>query len=444
MRGLYGLILFLLFSGCSSVSLREVSYEYYQGDPNKAFDLSLKGAKNKTDALLFEMMGGMIGFDLSLPRSFALLERAEEQININEKQGMLTDLLEGIGAIAVNESIIPYKGYLYEGVMVNYYKALFLMKEGDLANARVEFNRANDRQRRLKAYYQTQIQKAIQLQDKNPQQFSFSEERVLRDYQNLKKFEAFQGYINPVVSYLSGLFFMLERDPKGIDLLKEAYGISRISLIQEDFLMAQRGMNGEKYTWVVIEDGMSARKIQKSFVIPVVTYDGIFDIAFALPDWTKGNEIERSYHLWLSQSVSQAQRIGNLDPLIFNEFSKHLPFLLTRAITSSTLRALSQYWIQKTTSGLTKMLFAMGGMAYDIATTQADLRSNQILPHSFWVARLKNQEGILKLQGDLGVYFELKMGEECVSEAELCLNKNNIIYFRNAGKNSFYQIILRH
>lgn len=444
MQGLYGLIFIVLFSGCSSVSLFEVSQEYYQGNPNKAFALSLRGTKNKTDALLFEMMGGVIGFDLSLSQSLALLERAEEKINANERQGMLTDLFEGIGAVVVNENIIPYKGYLYEGVMVNYYKALLLMKEGDLANARVEFNRANDRQRRLKAYYQIQIQKAIQLKDKNPQKFSFDEEDVLKNYHNLRKFEAFEGYINPIVSYLSGLFFMLEKDPKGIDLLKEAYGISKIPIIQEDFLMAQRGINKEKYTWVIIEDGMSARKIQKAFSIPVLTYEGIFDVSFALPDWTAGKEIEADYHLWLSQSVSQAQKIGNLDPLIFNEFSKHLPFLLTRAITSSALKAFSQYWIQKTTSGLTKMFFAVGGMAYSVATTQVDLRSNQILPYSFWVAKIKNQEGILKLQGDLGVYFELKMGEECALEGELCVNKNNIIYFRNAGKNNFYQIILRH
>jgi hypothetical protein len=53
-----------------------------------------------------------------------------------------------VGSVAVNENIVPYTGTVYDGVMVNTYKGLNFMAEGRPDLARVEFNRALDRQRR--------------------------------------------------------------------------------------------------------------------------------------------------------------------------------------------------------------------------------------------------------------------------------------------------------
>lgn len=445
MKKVYLALCILLFVGCSSVSLHEVSKEYYQGDSQKAFKYALRESKDSKDSLLYQMMGGVIGFQTSSPKALQILEEAERKINANERSGMLRGFFEGMGAVMINDNVMPYRGYLYEGVMINYYKALLYMQGGDLSNARVEFNRANDRQRRLKDYYKSEINQASQekskIQSKNLR--LDQEEKILSGYSNLSRFWALEEYINPMVSYVSGLFFMLQRDSKGIDLLKEAYAITSNPIIKEDFLMAQRGIGNQKFTWVLIEDGYGAWKIQKGFSLPIFTIDSVFSVSLALPDLKEGKDFEKSYHVKLAQESIKAQKVGNLDPLIYNEFSKHLPLIVTRSILSATSKALAQHYMQKSASGMAKVLLSIGGMAYAIASTQADLRSNRILPHSFWVARIENKVGDLKLLGEREM-FVIQMREECDKENQLCVGKNNIIYFRNAGKNIFHQIVLEH
>lgn len=444
MRLFCGLVYVLVLMGCSSVSFREVAQEYYNGDSKKAFELSKKNTKSKTDSLLYFMMGGIVGFDLSLSQSLSLLESAEKEINLNEQKGILTEILGSIGAVAVNDNVLPYRGYLYEGVMVNYYKALLYMQSGDLSNARVEFNRANDRQRRIKDYYQAQIKKASKIQKENRDSNPTEEERILKSYSNLSQFASFDGYINPVISYVSGLFFMLEGDSKGVDLLKEAYGISRARVVQDDLIMAQKGGVKTKYTWVIIEDGRSASKIERSFTLPILTPETILSVSLALPDLKKGKDFGRNYELSLANQSIDAQRITSLNGVIFNEFSKHLPFIVTRSVISTTTKTLSQYFLQKSVSGFAKVFVAFGGMAYSIASTRADLRSNVLLPNSFWVARIENAQGKLILRDQNRVFFTIAMDSLCQSKGELCVNKNNIIYLRNAGKNVFYHILLEH
>ena len=62
-----------------------------------------------------------------------------------------------IAAIAVNDNIVPYKGEQYDGVMANTYKALNFLSENKPDLARVEFNRAIDRQRRTKEKFEKEI-----------------------------------------------------------------------------------------------------------------------------------------------------------------------------------------------------------------------------------------------------------------------------------------------
>ncbi|WP_051420589.1 hypothetical protein [Helicobacter pametensis] len=439
---------FLLFigvfwiAGCSSVSLQKVAYEYYEGDPNQAFAMALRGSKDGKDALLYQMIGGIIGFDLSKPQALGLLESAEELINQNEKKGILSSVFDGLGAVVVNDTLLPYEGYLLEAVMVNYYKALVFMQRGDFEDARVEFNRANDRQRRIKEYYRREIERANQKQEalKNPHNFHHE---ILKSYSNLEQFASLEGFINPAVSYLSGLFFVLEGDSKGIDLLKEAYAITQNPKIYKDILMALGEGREEKFTWIIIEDGRSAWKVERGFALPFVTPSSVVSVSVALPDMRRGMGFESHYEIMLGHQKERAWEIASFDPLILGEFSKHLPFIVISSVTSSISKAMAQHYAQASMQGGARILAMFGGMAYGLLSTKADLRSNQILPYRFWIARVKNTQGILSLRGERGVYASWEMSKECVDESKLCLDKNNIIYFRNAGRHVFGHIVMK-
>ncbi len=81
-----------------------------------------------------------------LTRSIAALNAAEEKINDYEQKAKIS-IGNETGAILTNQANLPYKGRAYDKVMLNTYKALNYLQLGDADAARVELNRALQRQR---------------------------------------------------------------------------------------------------------------------------------------------------------------------------------------------------------------------------------------------------------------------------------------------------------
>lgn len=459
--------LVLIFSGCAKISLEEVSKQYYQGNPQKAYELAKKGANlpeireegaqedfevASGDDLLWQIQGGIVGFDLKKTEAKRFLELAEKNINANELQGMLASFFENFGAVLVNDTVMTYKGFLYEGAMVNYYKALLYMSENNYADARVELNRASDRQRRIKEYYEKEIAKAQEVEQEayqnkenkgDPSKQKEEGNKILQSYSNLSKFSSLNGYVNPMIDYISGVFFMLEGDRgKAIDFLKESYGVSGSEIVKEDWKNAEKGGYSKKQTWVIIEDGKSPFKIEKRFAIPIYTGSSILNVAMALPDMKEGVEFASDYEIKGSKEY-KASKIASLNPLVFNEFSKQIPFIITRGIISTTTKALIQHGTQKATEGTgwLSVFTTLGGMIYSAATTKADLRISTLMPNSFFVARIENTEGEYKIFADNREIAKINFSQKCDNKQSLCLDQNHIIYIRNAQKNIFDQVL---
>lgn len=454
--------LFIL-SGCAKISLDEVSKQYYEGNAKKAYELAQKGAnreaKNQNatgDELLWQIQSGIIGFDLQEKDATSLLEMAEANINQNELEGILSSFFKNTGALLVNDNIMPYKGFLYEGVMVNYYKALLYMSEKKYADARVEFNRASDRQRRIKEYYEKEIAKTKEAQSKvakneknrgDEQAQQKEANQILQTYSNLGEFSNLNGYINPAIDYIAGIFFMLEGDyAKAQDFLKESYGITQSSLIAQDLKSAKNRGYKKKQTWIIIEDGRSPFKIEKRFDLPIFTPDGLLYISLALPDLKKGIDFADSYALYNASNIQEtkASKIASLNPLVFNEFSKQIPFIVTRGILSTTIKALTQYLALKSAEGddLMYLIVGLGGIFYTQATTQADLRIATTMPNSFYVIRMTNTEGKFNLKANDKIIASIDISAQCEKDqSKICLEKNNMIYIRNAQKNIFKRVL---
>jgi hypothetical protein len=81
-----------------------------------------------------------------LTRSIAAFNAAEERINDYEEKAKISVGNEA-GALLTNQANLPYKGRAYDKVMMNTYKALNYLQLGDSDAARVELNRALQRQR---------------------------------------------------------------------------------------------------------------------------------------------------------------------------------------------------------------------------------------------------------------------------------------------------------
>ncbi|CCF79945.1 conserved hypothetical protein with DUF394 domain [Helicobacter bizzozeronii CCUG 35545] len=88
-----------------------------------------------------------------------MLGKADKVFDTNYKN--LEKTLSKVGGATFgNETNKIYEGHMYEWALTNYYKALDYAMLGNMKDARVEFNRTIERQRRLKEFYSKAIQKA--------------------------------------------------------------------------------------------------------------------------------------------------------------------------------------------------------------------------------------------------------------------------------------------
>src|SRR5690606_31216720 len=112
---------------------------------------------------------------------------------------------------------------VYDAIMVNSYKALNFMALGDWNNARVELNRAGDRQRRATEFFASEIAEQEKRLSKESQS-SPADMRAAVDnanaalestYTALAAWSAYPDFINPLANWLHGWHLMVAPQTSG-------------------------------------------------------------------------------------------------------------------------------------------------------------------------------------------------------------------------------------
>ncbi len=360
-------------------------------------------------------------------------DRSEDMLKYFDEQSKLSDSAK---STVINENAIPYRGYTYDAIMVNTYKALSFMASGDNDNARVEFNRLLDRQRRAKIEYNQEIKKLQTELDENKSQDGYEEknannpeiERLITEkYPSLTAYEAYPDFVNPISTYMAGLFFTLTGDTaKGRDLLKETTGmVPDNDYITADFLAADSTaaalgkISGN--VWVIFENGMGPVKEEFRIDIPLfVATEKILYTGIALPKLRFRNPAYPYIDIVSNTATYRSSVVASMDRVIQTEFDKEFKIILTRAIISATSKAVAQYAIQKqNNSGSSLLTFAMA--AYTAATTTADVRMWTMLPKDFQVvAAPLPKDGKLLIKTPAGQTFDINI-EPC---------ENAIVYIK--------------
>ena len=75
----------------------------------------------------------------------------EDVMYQEDTEGVIETAGETIVSTLTNDSYLDYEQSVYDSIMVNTYKALNFTATGDFNNARIEWNRSDDRQRRSQA-----------------------------------------------------------------------------------------------------------------------------------------------------------------------------------------------------------------------------------------------------------------------------------------------------
>lgn len=389
------------------------------------------------DTILWGIQGGSLARNCNnYKKSNIFFEQAEKKYKENvDKDSTIGNVAEGTASVLVNNNINDYEGNVYEKVMVNTYKALNYASLGDFTNARVEFNRALDRQRRAKDFFQKEIDAKKKEEDKkvkdekakNTQKSANNTKtnKVIYDKYNklLNDFKAYPDFINPFTTYISGVYFFLNGDAKkSRGLFKEALRMDpKNKQIKSDYELSKKfskkvkKTSKEKYAWIIYENGEGMVKDEINIHIPVfllskkVLYTGM-----ALP---KIVERKESYS-YLDINGNKTVEISNMDNVIKTEFKKRFPLIVTEAVLNTVFKTFAQYELKRNTG----LIGGLIGAAYQGLTNKADVRSWTALPKNFQSQRILLKGKKITIKDDKNVVIET---------FNIPKNKNALIYVKS-------------
>ena len=153
----------LLFAGCGEIftgysgALADYQNLYLNGECESEFIDDL--IEDGDDLILWSELGGSLARDCEdYEKSNSYFDAAEELYKQNvDLEGAMHKSGAYAASFFTNDNARDYQGNVYEAIMLNVYKGLNYMSLGDFAAARVEFNRAIDRQRRAKELFAEEI-----------------------------------------------------------------------------------------------------------------------------------------------------------------------------------------------------------------------------------------------------------------------------------------------
>ena len=439
-----------LFTGCAAVTGHKGSMNQFDNQlkTNKCNFVEIDEKIEKDDdSILWGIQGGSLArncFDYT--KSNLLFDKAEAKYKESvDKDNIANNALEGTASVLVNNNVNDYEGNTYEKIMLNTYKALNFASLNDHQNARIEFNRALDRQRKAKEFFESEIKdKKEELEKKSKEEKSGintlnvannkqTQDVIFKKYDSLlNDFDAYPDFVNPFTTYISGIYFLLNGDRiKARDLLKESVSMSpKNKQILSDFKFSDRNKlkkSKEKYAWVIFENGEGMAKDEIRIDIPLflvsrkVQYTGI-----ALP-----KIVERSAaYNYLEVNGKKTETIANMDNVIKTEFKKKFSGVVTEAVMNTVVKTLAQHQLNKNAGPLA----GLAGSLYQGLTNKADVRSWTALPKNFQSTRVKIDNNPIIIKNDKGDILKLIMIPE---------GKNAMIYVKSqyVGNDKIHEIL---
>lgn len=449
------------FTGCQTYNDQsaDVSVAWKSGDYGSAAEKiksKVSGAPER-DKLLWLMEEGailqMAGDPLGSIESF---DSAEAIINQFEEQAKVK-LGSEAAAILSNQATLPYRGYAYDKIMVNTFKSMNFANQGDLAAARVEINRAYQRQRDAVAENQKQIEKAeAEAQAAKRGEIGDGKRKESYDVDRAKSDPNVAGatagilaeiddrslpyanYVNPFSVFWEGIYFSYagtgtsdyERALMAFERLR---AMSPSKYIDADFKMASNLANGiqpEPTTYVILATGSAPTREEFKVEVPLFVVSTVSYVAASFPrlryeeDFipdlalTSGNPSELSTAL-----------LADMDSIVSLEFKNDWPIVLTKTLISTGVKATIGYMAEKAVENEDwKIKFAakVANVALQSAANRADLRTWTTLPKRFSYLRTSTPE-----TGIVSVVFG-QWAKEIVVEP----GRTNFIYIRTPNSNA--------
>lgn len=414
----------LVLSGCQTLAPTQNKADfnalYEAGDYRAAADAAVAAStqgmfgQRATPKLLWSLQAGAaLTASGDFATSNSVLDAAEELAKSEDTESLGRKGMEMLTTTLVNNNLNRYSPSVYDGVMINTYKALNNIFLQDHANARIEFNRAADRQRRAEDYFSARIE--AEQQKKTPEQKEIdpaasplnmvksqeeAEKSIYESYPELQNWEVYPNFVNPYTDYLHGLFFLLASDDrddygKARDSLRRVAGMNPNNpAVKTDLMVVNKLIRGQwkkqnlnPAVWVIFENGLGPEI--EELLVPIPLYmvsDKVEYSQIALPKLITRNQAYTRLDLYSGKrKLGSTAPLADFDRVVQTEFQAEFPYRVTEAVMSTLAKGLIQYKAREQ-AGLAGALVAG---VYQATTTRADTRIWSALPKEIQVARLR-------------------------------------------------------
>ncbi len=394
------------------------------------------------DGLLARLeQGAILRAAGEIEESARVFRRADQIVRIADALAE-TQVNQEAAALLTNPTAVAYRGTQYDRVMLSVYQAMNHLELGDFELARVYLRQALNRQQAAADEHRAQIERQRKALAAQGRQENVDVDRALGDPGFQRDLAAransaerqraidppddlreYANYQNPLVEYLTGVFFTATGDDpeRGFAAFERARALEpRNPYLAADVATADRVASGlpvEETVWVIYEAGLAPALDQVKIDVPAFYFGGEFGRlglpGIALPTLLYAPPASDSIGIDTGQRTYETARLASLDGIVKAEFDADFGRRLTRAITASVLKAAAAYAINRaadeaardqenTLAGALIVLGSrVGTIGYQYVTNQADQRSWRTLPGRVQVASFPAPvDGRLTLYGD--------------------------------------------
>lgn len=294
-----------------------------------------------------------------------------------------------------------YRYATYDGVMANTYKAIDFLSIGATDDARVEFNRLDDRQRRAedqfskeKAKLDAQVRSrtvGVGVDMASLTRNAMQDPKYVAAMRDVQNYGGYRPFINPLSTYLYGIYMITDGGTeadveKGRRALAEVRGLVGSNPVIDEDIRLSRNPGKAAHTWVVVENGQAPTFIEYRLTLPIPLVGrthGMSTVTVALPRMVFHETTYPGFRVVAGPESRPTATIGSFDRVMASEFQRRMPQVLAVATTEAIVKIVAQEAVAQTGNKLLQLAAAVGSNI-----SWADTRSWTALPKQFEVARL--------------------------------------------------------
>jgi hypothetical protein len=429
---------------------------YENGDLNKAAAEATRCAKDGVahDKVILNLEAGAILRAAGLlPESTAALDAADALVG-DYTHWSEVRLSEEVAAATTTVRNVNYRGTLGDLIMLNVYRALNAMEQGQFDLARTSLIRSSFVQQDIATKYAFALSDAQQKLDARKREASQKgeynvdrtlqakvdgdmtiEQRLVAD-SGLNNMRASASYVDPFCDYLQGIYFLSagvdasDRERAAVAFKRVAGMVPDNPYVLQDVAEAERVANGQarsSVTYVLFETGLAPYRDQVQISLPLFIFNNqVPSVVIYFPTIHEHDGHVRNLQVMAGGGVYTSAVVSDMDAIIKQEFRNQLPTIITRMIigaaTKAAIDAASKQALKDQDASI-QLAGSIGMLLYQAAFNQADLRSWRTLPKQFQVARVPTpSDHNLSIRLGNGAYtVPVHLGE----------GKTNVVYVKS-------------